>query len=224
MTLNDALNDQWLRENGERLDRPWNAWIMAKRKDSMQTASSLPPTPEELSPPKPANSKRMSFDQWLSEKELEQLRQMYATLLQENKRDEKQNKQFKGKSFEEWMEEKQQAMENEKQKGKESDKVQMDEVQRDRRRRVSQKRYEKWLKQKDQKALDEEEKQLREEKRQLELMRKRWKEEDEKRRKRPAHRTQSLPVTHSQRMSSLRFSSLQNAQHKDGANDGSGKW
>ena len=123
-----------------RLERPWNAWILAKRKDS----TVLPVTPEtdtNLSVPRTeANSRRMSFEKWFSNKELDQLRQAHAKSQVDGANEALgQGRQFKGKSFEEWMHEKKREIERQRERIKELDESQKEEeVKRQWRRRESQ--------------------------------------------------------------------------------------
>lgn len=173
----------------ERLDRPWNAWI-AVRKESLQPMNQEP-APDTNSP------RRMSFQQWVSEKELNHLRSLFAKAQEAAKTNEKQAKQLKGKSFEEWMEDKQREIEREKEREKGiEDQQKQQQDKKHQRRRMSQAEYNKWLMQKERDALVMEEKREQLAKQQHELMKKKWEEQDEmkKNNKHLLGRTQSLPV------------------------------
>ena len=173
----------------ERLDRPWNAWI-AVRKESLQPMN-------QESAPDPNNPRRMSFQQWISEKELNHLRSLFANAQEEAKTNEKQAKLLKGKSFEEWMEDKQRELEREKEREKDMENQQkLEQDKKHHRRRMSQAEYNKWLMQKERDALLMEEKKEQLAKQQHELMKKKWEEQDELKKscKQTVGRTQSLPV------------------------------
>jgi len=173
----------------ERLDRPWNAWI-AVRKESLQPMN-------QESAPDPNNPRRMSFQQWISEKELNHLRNLFANAQEEAKTNEKQAKLLKGKSFEEWMEDKQRELEREKEREKDIESQQkLEQDKKYHRRRMSQAEYSKWLMQKERDALLMEEKKEQLAKQQHELMKKKWEEQDELKKncKQTVGRTQSLPV------------------------------
>ena len=178
-------------EEEERMDRPWNAWIAA-RKESLQ-ATNLPTT-HEVSPD---NCRRMTFEQWLSEKELQHLRSLFASAQEAANTNEKQAKLLKGKSFEEWVEDKRKDIEREREKEREVEDQQKEEQEKkDRRQKISRQKYEKWLMQKDLGALEEEEKLVQQAKQKLEIMKKKWEEEDQKKKDRRTvvGRTRSLPV------------------------------
>ena len=170
----------------ERLDRPWNAWI-AVRKESLQAVS-----PEPI-----FDSRKKSFQQWLSEKDLSHLRGLFAKAQEAAKTNEKQAKLLKGKSFEEWLEDKQREYEREKEKEKGlEDQQKQQEDKKNQRRRMSQAKYDKWLQQKERDALLMEEKREQMAKQKHEFLKKKWEEEDEVKKncKQSLGRTQSLPV------------------------------
>lgn len=189
VSLSDSLKD--LRcykdmDEEERLDRPWNAWI-AVRKESLQVVN-----PEPI-----LDSRKKSFQQWLSEKELAHLRGLFANAQEAAKTNEKQAKMLKGKSFEEWLEDKQREYEREKEKEKGlEDQQKQQEDKKHQRRRMSQAKYDKWLLQKERDALLMEEKREQMAKQKHELLKKKWEEEDEMKKncKQTLGRTQSLPV------------------------------
>lgn len=190
----------------ERLDRPWNAWI-AVRKESIQHGSA-----ENISQ-SPTNPRRKSYQQWLSEKELSHLRNIFANAQEAAKTNEKQAKLLKGKTFDEWLEDKRKEMEREREKEKgmeENHKVEEDKKHQ--RRRMSQAKYDKWLMQKEWGALHMEEKMEQEAKHKHEILKKKWEEEDEQKKngKPPAGRTHSLPVEETNRVTinKHRFTSL----------------
>lgn len=190
----------------ERLDRPWNAWI-AVRKESIQHGSA-----ENISQ-SPTNPRRKSYQQWLSEKELSHLRNIFANAQEAAKTNEKQAKLLKGKTFDEWLEDKRKEMEREREKEKgmeENHKVEEDKKHQ--RRRMSQAKYDKWLMQKEWSALHMEEKMEQEAKHKHEILKKKWEEEDEQKKngKPPAGRTHSLPVEGTNRVTinKHRFTSL----------------
>lgn len=173
----------------ERLDRPWNAWI-AVRKESLAPLS-------QESAPDPNNPRRMSFQQWMSEKDLSHLRNLFANAQKAAETNEKQAKQLKGKSFEEWLEDKQRDLEKEKEKERGiEDHQKQQQDKKHQRRRMSQAEYNKWLMQKERDALLMEEKKEQLAKQQHELMKKKWEEQDELKKncKQALGRTQSLPV------------------------------
>ena len=187
----------------ERLDRPWNAWI-AVRKESLQPMNQEPA-------PDPNNPRRMSFQQWISEKELNHLRCLFANAQEAAKTNEKQAKQLKGKSFEEWLEDKQREVEKEKEREKGiEDQQKQQQDKKHHRRRMSQAEYNKWLMQKERDALLMEEKREQQAKQQHELLKKKWEEQDEmkKNSKQALGRTQSLPVEPRAGINKHRFTSL----------------
>lgn len=174
----------------ERMDRPWNAWIAARR-ESAQLAS-----PAENKSPL-ADSRRKSYQQWLTEKELNHLKKLFANAQENAKTNEKDAKWQKGKTFEEWLEDKRKEMEREKEKEKDVEENQkMEEDKRHQRKRMSQAKYDKWLMQKEYGALQMEEKMEQEAKQQYELLKKKWEEEDERKKNSKLFlgRTQSLPL------------------------------
>ena len=127
-------------ENEARLERPWNAWILAKRKDSV-SVQLTPPTDTSLNVPRsPTSPRRRSFEQWFTDKELEQLRLAHAKSQVDGANEAfGQGKQFKGKTFEEWMDDKRKEIERKREKEKELDESQkLEDVKRERRRRESQ--------------------------------------------------------------------------------------
>lgn len=178
----------------ERMDRPWNAWI-AVRRESAQLAS--PAENNDKSPS--ADSRRKSYQQWLTQKELDHLKKLFANAQENAKTNDKDAKGQKGKTFEEWLEDKRKEMEREKEKEKDVEESQkIEEDKRHQRKRMSQAKYYKWLMQKEYGALQMEEKMEQEAKQQYELLKKKWEEEDERKRKRKSklllERTQSLPL------------------------------
>lgn len=191
MSLSDSLKD--LRyckdmDEEERLDRPWNAWI-AVRKDSLQPVNNEPASEAN-------NSRKKSFQQWITEKELTHLRALFANAQEAAKTNEKQAKLLRGKSFEEWLEDKQREFEREKEKEKGlEDQHKQEEDKKHQRRRMSQAKYDKWLLQKERDALLMEEKREQMAKQKHERLKKKWEEEDEikKNCKQALGRTQSLP-------------------------------
>lgn len=191
----------------ERLDRPWNAWI-AVRKESLQLTN-----PENASQ-SPNNARRKSYQQWLSEKELSHLRKIFANAQEEAKTNEKQAKLLKGKTFEEWLEDKRKEIEREKEKEREMEENQkVEEDKKHQRRRMSQAKYDKWLMQKEMGALLMEEKMVQQAKQKHENMKKKWEEEDElkKNYRLVLGRTHSLPAEGTPRASGInknRFTSL----------------
>lgn len=190
MSLTDSLRCYKDMDDEERLDRPWNAWI-AVRKESIQVAN-----PENASQ-SPNNSRRMSYQQWLSEKDLSHLRKIFANAQEAAKTNEKQAKLLKGKTFDEWLDDKRREMEREREKEKEVEVNQkQEEDKKHQRRRMSQAKYEKWLMQKEFGALHMEQKMEQEAKHKHEIMKKKWEEEDELKKncKLPLGRTHSLPV------------------------------
>ena len=119
-------------EDEERLDRPWNAWI-AVRKESLQLVN------KDSASQSPTSPRRMSYQQWLSEKELAHLRKIFANAQEEAKTNEKQAKLLKGKTFDEWLEDKRREMEKEKEKDKGMEENQkQEEDKKQQRRRMSQ--------------------------------------------------------------------------------------
>lgn len=227
--MNESLHSHLLTktmETEERMELPWNAWIAAKsRRESVaqQPASTLAPMPEnqQLHVPASPNARRRSFQQWLNEKDMEQLRQMHEQSQIEERNDaERTGRQEKGKSFEEWLEDKHRESQREKEKLKEKEEVEKSEVEKKmRRRRMSQQKYQSWLQEKELKALEEEEKLLGEAKDKLEKMKVKWEEEDEMKKKTPmamgklpVGRTKSCPTSNPEegrKISRQRFSSLQ---------------
>ena len=191
----------------ERLDRPWNAWI-AVRKEPLQLTN-----PENASQ-SPNNARRKSYQQWLSEKELSHLRKIFANAQEEAKTNEKQAKLLKGKTFEEWLEDKRKEIEREKEKEREMEENQkVEEDKKHQRRRMSQAKYDKWLMQKEMGALLMEEKMVQQAKQKHENMKKKWEEEDElkKNYRLVLGRTHSLPAEGTPRASGInknRFTSL----------------
>lgn len=187
--LMESLRGNKDMDEEERMDRPWNAWI-AVRRESAQLAS-----PAENKSPL-ADPRRKSYQQWLTEKELNHLKKLFANAQEDAKTNEKDAKWQKGKTFEEWLEDKRKEMEREKEKEKDVEENQkMEEDKRHQRKRMSQAKYDKWLMQKEYGALQMEEKMEQEAKQQYELLKKKWEEEDERKRnsKLLLGRTQSLP-------------------------------
>lgn len=174
----------------ERLDRPWNAWI-AVRKESLQPMIQEPA-------PDPTNPRRMSFQQWISEKELNHLRSLFANAQEEAKTNEKQAKLLKGKTFEEWMEDKHREIERERERERGvEDQQKYEQDKKHQRRRMSQVKYDKWLMQKERDTLLMEEKREQLAKQKREILKKKWEEQDEMKRncKQALGRTHSLPIT-----------------------------
>ena len=193
-------------EDEERLDRPWNAWI-AVRKESMQQVS-----PDNNSQ-SPNNPRRMSYQQWLSEKDLCHLRTIFENAQEAAKTNEKQAKLLKGKTFDEWLEDKRKEMEREKEKEKGMGENQkLEEDKKHQRRRMSQAKYDKWLMQKEWDALHMEEKMEQEAKQKRESLKKKWQEEDQQKKncKLPLGRTHSSPLEGAPRaaINKSRFTSL----------------
>ena len=194
-------------ESVKRSDRPWNAWI-AVRKESLNLLNQVDASQS------PINPRRMSYQQWLSEKELANLRRIFANAQEEAKTNQNQAKLIKGKTFDEWLEDKRREMEKEKEKEKimkENQKQEEDKKQQ--RRRMSQVKYEKWLMQKERNALQQAEKMVQLAKEKHELMKKKWEEEDEQKKncKLSLGRTHSLPVEGNPRTGGInknRFTSL----------------
>jgi hypothetical protein len=133
---------------------------------------------------------------------------------------ERTGRQVRGKSFEEWLEDKHIESQREREKLKEKEEAQKTEVEKkQRRRRMSQQKYQSWLQEKELKALEEEEKLLGEAKQKSEKMKVKWEEEDEMKKnvpmaagKLPVGRTRSCPTSNpaeSRKISRQRFSSLQ---------------
>ena len=205
--MTDSLRCRTDMEDEERLDRPWNAWI-AIRKESLQ------PVNKDSASQSPTNPRRMSYQQWLSEKELAHLRKIFANAQEEAKTNEKQTKLLKGKTFDEWLEDKRREMEREKEKEKGMEENQkQEEDKKQQRRRMSQVKYEKWLMQKERNALQQAEKMVQLAKEKHELMKKKWEEEDEQKKncKLSLGRTNSLPVEGNPRTGGInknRFTSL----------------
>ena len=122
----------------------------------------------------------MSYQQWLSEKELANFRRIFANEQEEAKTNEKQAKLIRGKTFDEWLEDKRQEMEKEKEKAKRMEENQkQEENKKQQRRKMSQVKYEKWLMQKERDTLQKAEKMVQLAKEKHELMKKKWEEEDE---------------------------------------------
>lgn len=207
VSLMDSLRGHKDIDDEERLDRPWNAWI-AVRKESIQLTS------HENASQSPNSSRRMSYQQWLSEKDLAHLRKIFANAQEDAKTNEKQAKLLKGKTFDEWLEDKRREMEREKEKEKGIEENQkQEEDKKHYRRKMSQAKYEKWLMQKEKDALKLEEKMEQEAKQKHEIMRKKWEEEDEQKKncKLPLGKTHSLPVEGIPRAATInkhRFASL----------------
>ena len=160
-------------ESVKRSDRPWNAWI-AVRKESLNLLNQVDASQS------PINPRRMSYQQWLSEKELANLRRIFANAQEEAKTNQNQAKLIKGKTFDEWLEDKRREMEKEKEKEKIMEENQkQEEDKKQQRRRMSQVKYEKWLMQKERNALQQAEKMVQLAKEKHELMKKKWEDEDE---------------------------------------------
>ncbi|KAJ7384998.1 hypothetical protein OS493_018687 [Desmophyllum pertusum] len=194
VSLSDSLREQRCYKDmdgeEERLDRPWNAWI-AVRKESLQPMIQEPA-------PDPTNPRRMSFQQWISEKELNHLRSLFANAQEEAKTNEKQAKLLKGKTFEEWMEDKHREIERERERERGvEDQQKFEQDKKHQRRRMSQVKYDKWLMQKERDALLMEEKREQLAKQKREILKKKWEEQDEMKRncKQALGRTHSLPIT-----------------------------
>lgn len=200
-------------ETEERQELPWNAWIAAKKQEG------LAPMPEEnqLKPPQsPGQARRRSFVQWLTDKDIDALRKQHASS-QIDEQEEAGATGKKGKSFEEWLEDKHMESKREKEREREKDEAMRSEAENKmRRRRMSQQKYQSWLQAKELKALEAEEKLLGEAQYKLEKMKVKWEEEDEMKKgvskggKVNVGRTNSCPATqNSNKISRQRFHSLQ---------------
>ncbi|EDO39244.1 predicted protein [Nematostella vectensis] len=202
-------------DSGQRLEKPWNAWLAAKRGE---TSATLAPTPEEsLKVPASPGGRKRSFQQWLNEKDMDEMRRLHEeSQIEAQKVAHRSGKQIKGKSFEDWLEDKHRESQREKEKEKEKEDEHKGKVEmKQQRRRMSQAKYQSWLQDKELQALEEEEKRLGQAKEQLEKMRRKWEEQDELKKqqtsssKRSVIRTQSCPTNKQHDISRQRFSSLQ---------------
>ena len=122
----------------------------------------------------PRQSRRKSFDVWLTEKEQETIRklQMLALERQRASEDEAKRKgQRKGKSYDEWLNEKNMVAVKD-----ESSALKQDETTKHERQVISKRRYDKWLMEKEMRALEEEQKMLKEAKLKTIEMRKKYEE------------------------------------------------
>ncbi|XP_068724775.1 trichohyalin-like [Montipora capricornis] len=192
LNLLESLRGKKDMDEEERMDRPWNAWISVRR-ESVQLRN-----PAENNSQSVLNSKRKSYQQWLSEKELDHLQKLFAKAQENAKTNENHGAKLqKGKTFDEWLEDKRREIESEKEREKGLEENQkIEEDKKHQRRRMSKAKYDKWLMQKEWGALQIEEKMEQEAKQKHELMKKKWEEEDEKKRKNELllGRTQSLPL------------------------------
>lgn len=192
VNLLESLRGKKDMDEEERMDRPWNAWISVRR-ESVQLRN-----PAENNSQSVLNSKRKSYQQWLSEKELDHLQKLFAKAQENAKTNENHGAKLqKGKTFDEWLEDKRREIESEKEREKGLEENQkIEEDKKHQRRRMSKAKYDKWLMQKEWGALQIEEKMEQEAKQKHELMKKKWEEEDEKKRKNELllGRTQSLPL------------------------------
>lgn len=199
-------------DTGERIELPWNAWIAARKQDN------LAPTPQERqvnAPQSPGQNRRRSFVQWLNDKDLDVLRKQHAESQLNVVFENEEMGGKRGKSFEEWLEDKHTESKKDKDKEKEKEEAQKSEEESKlRRRKMSHQKYQSWLQAKELRALEAEEKLLGEAKNKFEKMKLQWEEEDELRKKTDqkvsVSRTQSCPAKNNRKISRQRFSSLNN--------------
>ena len=120
------------------------------------------------------NSRRKSFEVWLTEKEQETIRkfQMLALERQRASEDEAKRKtQRKGKTYKEWLSDKNMAATKE-----EDSNEKLEEITKQERQEIAERRYEKWLMEKEMQAIEREREMLKEAKLKTIEMRKKYEE------------------------------------------------
>lgn len=121
------------------------------------------------------NSRRKSFEVWLTEKEQETMRklQMLALERQRASEDEAKSKtQRKGKTYKEWISDKN----NMAAAKDEGSNEKLEEITKQERQEIAKRRYEKWLMEKEMQAIEREREMLKEAKLKTIEMRKKYEE------------------------------------------------
>ena len=176
-TTKQTANSDWTDDEFEdfrpRLrSRSLDEYRTVARENVLENLNQRKRSDQELS--KPRESRRKSFDVWLTEKEQETIRKLQVLALERQRASEdemKRKEQRKGKSYEEWLNEKNMAAVKDESLGLKQDKITKHE-----RQVTSKRRYNKWLMEKELRALEEEQKMLKEAKLKTVEMRKKYEE------------------------------------------------
>lgn len=126
-------------------------------------------------PSKRKESRRKSFEVWLTDKEQDTIRKLQILALERQQASEdelKRKEQRRGKTYEEWLSEKSNvaAVKND------SSSLKQDETTKQGRQEISKRRYDKWLMEKETQALEEEREMLKDAKMKTIEMRKKYDE------------------------------------------------